>query len=440
MEGNEEEPLPLSFPLPPIEESLTQYDAFCIQKKRRKKIEKLLPENWEMGMDKRLFKKKIEQKSSFKRRKISPGSTKNKRKNEMSEKFQNDFFDESMKNENPKQVISIKESQMKKYIDEENEITSCYKTRPLEEWMEMFASTKNAKPILQLKKEIETSMANTIIKNTTKNKEQKVRTDLMSEKRKLPCIRKRKREEEKDQEKDKFFIDDNNSEIFGLENASSYQIFSDLEKEQKERQRIFDVSADVLKECNSSLKIDFEKIEKCTRAYCEDFLREPKDKEGKYGERFCKRGEYCICYLMATRYPDPIENVKPQDGFICREFLLPSELENWKKSKFLPEQEQLCLVCNRLFTTFWYYLYRWKNEEPVEIIQNHFYLIDEDGEYDLSCCIYPNPTDDTWTGIVRPFIKFRKNSYVYTKCDLKGEKTQKILTLKCVKETHMDFR
>jgi len=61
------------------------------------------------------------------------------------------------------------------------------------------------------------------------------------------------------------------------------------------------------------------------------------------GERPCVCGQRCLATFMAkVRYgPD---NDK---GFVCKEFLLPSQYKNFLDGKGLPPTQQKCLICSR---------------------------------------------------------------------------------------------
>ena len=56
------------------------------------------------------------------------------------------------------------------------------------------------------------------------------------------------------------------------------------------------------------------------------------------------------------------------------------------------------------------------------------------GEYPSECCIYPNPTEKNFNGIVRPFVKFSQTYYVYIKVELVNDVTGNTIELKAVKE------
>ena len=235
------------------------------------------------------------------------------------------------------------------------------------------------------------------------------------------------------------------TEDFELPGADRYRIYQNLMEEQK------DVEGKLERygRCNKTNPVEEEKcaeewrtkLETVSRKYCEDFLRQPKG--DNYGERQCRRGPTCVFVLMATRFPDSLENYTSEDGFVCREFLLPSQLEKWKAEKSLPQERRLCLGCNRLYTCFWVYLNLSRGRAPDEILQDHAYEVGRDGEYDMDYCLNHSITQPgaKWTGIARPFVKFATDTYVFSRTELKNRKNpNQSITLKSAQEIKVHFR
>lgn len=212
-------------------------------------------------------------------------------------------------------------------------------------------------------------------------------------------------------------------------NPLDYEIFRIMIEEEREREKSY------LEQTRAHIHFDkvtppsYKDIEECSKEYCTDFFREPRGI--KYGERQCRLGKQCIMNAMAIPWPDTIQEISPDDAFVCREFLLPSQTEDYEKYGTLPEDQNLCLPDNRLHTMVMYFSHIKNNTEPMELLQDHFNLIDQPGEYSSACCIYPNPTESRWTGIVRPIVKFSYSQFIYGR-----EKDKKI---KRVIEQNVDF-
>ena len=70
------------------------------------------------------------------------------------------------------------------------------------------------------------------------------------------------------------------------------------------------------------------------------------------GERSCVCGERCLANHMAKiRYgPDT------KKGFVCKEYLLPSQLKDFLGGNGLPKIQQKCLLCSRYWLNYIYIL------------------------------------------------------------------------------------
>lgn len=248
-----------------------------------------------------------------------------------------------------------------------------------------------------------------------------------------------KEDEEAEEEEDmhSFFLqkhglDKDENKPLGQE-PKEYEIYKELEEE-------FEVCKEgYLDRCEGYAKrrkeLSAPPLEECDFAYCADFLREPRS-NAFYKERPCSRGDRCIAMLMAANYPEPIETGLPTDGFICREWLLPSEKKKLEESGILPEDNKLCLLDNLSMMSFLYYNYLYKGTEPIACIQTHYNKVDCVGNYKLDCCILPNPRKEQFAGIVRPIVKFATNHYTYDTVSVEGEAHP----LKCVHEQRVIFR
>lgn len=81
------------------------------------------------------------------------------------------------------------------------------------------------------------------------------------------------------------------------------------------------------------------------------FLAEP---DASVGERPCVCGERCISNFVAKiRYGSQNEH-----GFVCKEFLLPSQHAAFMRGEGLPPVRQKCLLCARYWTNYIYILAR----------------------------------------------------------------------------------
>lgn len=372
------------------------YEDLKVKKRKRKEIEKKVPDNWALG------EKVIQYENSMSdgapKKKSNSATTKRKKKT-----ISNEFKDEFLKDEKKTRSLPLQSDE-----------SDFLRVKPLSDWLSVYGSP-NGKSVQDLRLEVQSSMSSTI---AVKKNDSNVKKNVAQKKKPRAITEETKREMKL------FFESDQTSESFEMKSASDYQIFRDMKIEiEKKKKR-----SDGPDPCNWEIP----EVRCCSPAYCQDFLREAKSN----AERHCRRRKKCIFMLLATRYPDSIEDTKTEDGFVCREFLLPDQLEAYKiDPTALPNEEQLCLGCNRLMTTFWYYNYLSKNEEPAELLQDHYNPIGQEGGYPSEYFIYPNPTESKFTGISRPIIKFSKNTYVYAKIKFVNDISGKELTLKCVKET-----
>jgi hypothetical protein len=191
-------------------------------------------------------------------------------------------------------------------------------------------------------------------------------------------------------------------------------------------------------------------IETVNRAYLAKYMREPLGEQ--YGERPCASSFNCVCMTMSSSFPmvgtniggfvardvagngstiigemiDADMNAKDSAaqqsrsrlGFVCREFLLPSQEAYFRKNHKLPKQHQLCILCNRRETTFQYMQVmgqRGPGEPlmPTHVFQDHAVIVDQEGEYDKSACLKTQFDKHQFTGIVLPFVGFSASHYSY---------------------------
>lgn len=238
---------------------------------------------------------------------------------------------------------------------------------------------------------------------------------------------------------EQFFAHDLDTEPCGMP-AEEYVMMKELRNEAVARDKVLGNGAAASAAASATIGADeeFEDLEVCSRAYCAKFFREALGE--KVGERPCRRARMCVFKLMAARYPDSASRAATDEGFVCREFLLPSQVETFAKSHDLPADRRMCLGCNRLFTNFYYHYYRSRDREPHFLLQDHTVLIDSPEEYASVHCIYPNPDQGKWTGIVRPFVRFAWEAFAFCPFNIKMGTSDDVQVLKGAREMQLDFR
>ena len=83
------------------------------------------------------------------------------------------------------------------------------------------------------------------------------------------------------------------------------------------------------------------------KSHDDQYLRPP---DARIGERPCACGDQCWCLGMATFR----HGADSKFGFICTEFLLPTERATFLEGKGLPSRRKKCLVCTRYFQNYVY--------------------------------------------------------------------------------------
>lgn len=143
--------------------------------------------------------------------------------------------------------------------------------------------------------------------------------------------------------------------------------------------------------------IERAKTEVVPRAYEERYLREPTGKD-----RPCVMGDHC----HGLNLPHVREN-----AFILREFLLPSQEEEYKRSGKLPQERQLCLLCKRSEILRAFVNVRADNMgvKSHMILQDYRNIVNVPGEYHLKDCILSSPT--IYQGLLDPVVKHTRHAY-----------------------------
>ena len=90
-------------------------------------------------------------------------------------------------------------------------------------------------------------------------------------------------------------------------------------------------------------------LETVSKAHDDGFLR-----AAEAGERSCVNGTRCLCrWLAIFRYGEDTDM-----AFVGREYMLPSQLQEWRSKGKHPDVHQKCLLCTRYFTNYVYTLAR----------------------------------------------------------------------------------
>lgn len=189
-------------------------------------------------------------------------------------------------------------------------------------------------------------------------------------------------------------------------------------------------------------------LEKVTPSYCREFECQPLPNGEEIGERLCANREGCIGIIAYMKSPDSIEDSINGNGFICREFLLPSELQKWEIEKVLPEICGLCILCRRYESTNLFEIHAEENTSPQELIQDHWNSISTENEidgYSLENCLPPvqnrnSKSGPRKTGIELPILKFSKSDYIPQMRKRFDPRTKEFIEVKCFVERPLNFR
>jgi hypothetical protein len=138
-------------------------------------------------------------------------------------------------------------------------------------------------------------------------------------------------------------------------------------------------------------------IEVVTRAYEEKFLREPIE-----DERACVMNENC----QGNKLPHINDN-----KFTLREFLLPSEDEEAKRTGQWPKERRLCILCKRaeIARAFINIRADGMGVKDNVILQDYRNLVNIPGEYCLEDCILSSST--IFQGLLDPVVLHVKSAY-----------------------------
>ena len=373
-----------------------KYQDFNNNKKRKREIKNKFPENWIFGPDSVLYKT----------------TGKNPKKVQLKKPPRSNISLAESSGLFKKSIDGINPNKKKLIIRETNP-----PVKTLEDWNSMYAPCGSES---DLKREITNEMTN-IVKGRINSDNNNNNNNRITGKKKR--VKEKTEKAEKIEDIDNFFLYDKNDEKFGLKEAD-YLMVSNILEDIREKDVFFDEFGRTdFNEKTSQDVLLLPDLEICDFAYCAKFQREP---ENNF-ERQCRNGKKCVYKILASRSPIGIGDDGPEDGFVCKEFLLPSQFEVFEKTKQLPIENRLCLGCNR-FTTYNHYLYyQQKRVQPTEILQDHQNPIDINEGYCSSACIYPNPDNRQFTGIVRPIVKFNKNNIIFANFKCQGSKKTKCI-------------
>ena len=138
-------------------------------------------------------------------------------------------------------------------------------------------------------------------------------------------------------------------------------------------------------------------IQVVTRAYEEQYLCEPVGKQ-----RPCIMNDQC----QGMHLPHVTEN-----AFILREFLLPTEEEEYIRTGKLPSEGCLCLMCKRseIARAFINIRADGMGVKNNVILQDYRNIVDVEGEYCLDDCLLSSQT--VFQGLLDPIVLHLRNAY-----------------------------
>lgn len=138
-------------------------------------------------------------------------------------------------------------------------------------------------------------------------------------------------------------------------------------------------------------------IQVVSRAYEEKYLREPIGKE-----RSCIMSDQC----QGLHLPYVTDN-----AFILREFLLPTEEEEYLRTGKLPSEGRLCLMCKRseIARAFINIRADGMGVKNNVILQDYRNIVETDGEYCLEDCIVSS--HEIFQGLLDPIVLHLRNAY-----------------------------
>jgi hypothetical protein len=158
---------------------------------------------------------------------------------------------------------------------------------------------------------------------------------------------------------------------------------------------------------NDNFRVDKfrDSIEGVTREYEERYMV-----EASGDQRQCCMGEQCEGKFIP----------QVQNGFILREFLLPSQEKSYNETKRYPIQRAPCILCKRLQIARLLVSVRAAGTGMREdcLVQDYYNFVNIPGEYRLEDCLLSKKT--VWEGIVSPVVLHVRNAYKF--CTKNGKR------------------
>jgi len=150
-------------------------------------------------------------------------------------------------------------------------------------------------------------------------------------------------------------------------------------------------------------------IEGVTREYEERFMV-----EASGDQRHCSMAEECEGKFIA----------QVPNGFVLREFLLPSQEKAYEQTKRYPIQRAPCIFCKRLQIARLLVSVRAAGTGMREdcLVQDYYNFVNIPGEYRLEDCLLSKKS--VWEGIVSPVVLHVRNAYKFVTKDGKRGYTQ----------------
>lgn len=132
--------------------------------------------------------------------------------------------------------------------------------------------------------------------------------------------------------------------------------------------------------------------------------------EASGDQRQCCMGEQCEGKFIP----------QVQNGFILREFLLPSQEKSYNETKRYPIQRAPCILCKRLQIARLLVSVRAAGTGMREdcLVQDYYNFVNIPGEYRLEDCLLSKKT--VWEGIVSPVVLHVRNAYKF--CTKNGKR------------------